>query len=84
MIDKTTVEVIRGALVYAAEEMGIALKKSAYSPNIKERMDYSCALFEPKRRLIAQRSTFPSTSAQWLWVCVKGSPPTKARSGLGT
>jgi hypothetical protein len=48
MIDKTTVEVIRGALVYAAEEMGIALKKSAYSPNIKERMDHSCALFEPR------------------------------------
>lgn len=58
-VDKTTIEVIRGALVYAAEEMGIALKKSAYSPNIKERMDHSCALFDPKRRLIAQAEHIP-------------------------
>ena len=58
-IDRTTVEVIRGALVYAAEEMGIALKKSAYSPNIKERMDHSCALFDPERRLIAQAEHIP-------------------------
>ena len=59
MVDKTTVEVIRGALVYTAEEMGIALKKSAYSPNIKERMDHSCALFDPERRLIAQAEHIP-------------------------
>ncbi len=59
MIDKTTVEVIHGALVYAAEEMGIALKKSAYSPNIKERMDHSCALFDSQRRLIAQAEHIP-------------------------
>ena len=58
-VDRTTVEVIRGALVYAAEEMGIALKKSAYSPNIKERMDHSCALFDPERRLIAQAEHIP-------------------------
>ncbi len=59
MVDKTTVEVIRGALIYAAEEMGIALKKSAYSPNIKERMDHSCALFDTNRRLIAQAEHIP-------------------------
>jgi N-methylhydantoinase B len=59
MIDKTTVEVIHSALVYAAEEMGIALKKSAYSPNIKERMDHSCALFDSQRRLIAQAEHIP-------------------------
>lgn len=58
-VNKTTVEVIRGALIYAAEEMGIALKKSAYSPNIKERMDHSCALFDPERRLIAQAEHIP-------------------------
>ncbi len=58
-VDKTTIEVIRGALIYAAEEMGIALKKSAYSPNIKERMDHSCALFDPQYRLIAQAEHIP-------------------------
>lgn len=59
MVDYTTMEVIKGALVYAAEEMGIALKKSAYSPNIKERMDHSCALFNNKRQLIAQAEHIP-------------------------
>lgn len=59
MIDYTTMEVIKGALVYAAEEMGIALKKSAYSPNIKERMDHSCALFNQRRELIAQAEHIP-------------------------
>jgi len=57
--DATTVEVIKGALIYAAEEMGIALRKSAYSPNIKERMDHSCALLDDRRRLIAQAEHIP-------------------------
>ena len=59
MIDVTTIEVIKGALIYAAEEMGIALKKSAYSPNIKERMDHSCAIFNHRRELIAQAEHIP-------------------------
>jgi N-methylhydantoinase B len=46
-------------LIYAAEEMGIALKKSAYSPNIKERMDHSCAIFNHRRELIAQAEHIP-------------------------
>jgi N-methylhydantoinase B len=57
--DFTTIEVIKGALTYAAEEMGIALKKSAYSPNIKERMDHSCALFNQNKELIAQAEHIP-------------------------
>ena len=59
MVDSTTVEVIKGALIYAAEEMGVALRKSAYSPNIKERMDHSCALFDDRRRLVAQAEHIP-------------------------
>jgi N-methylhydantoinase B len=51
--------VIKGALIYAAEEMGIALKKSAYSPNIKERMDHSCAIFNQRRELVAQAEHIP-------------------------
>lgn len=58
-VDPTTVEVIKGALIYAAEEMGIALRKSAYSPNIKERMDHSCAIFDHRRRLVAQAEHIP-------------------------
>ncbi len=52
-------EVIAGALVYASEEMGIAVRNAAYSPNIKERLDHSCALFDARGRLIAQAEHIP-------------------------
>lgn len=58
-MDPITIEVVKGALTYAAEEMGIALRNSAYSPNIKERMDFSCTLFDQNRRLIAQAEHIP-------------------------
>ncbi|MEM2894135.1 MAG: hydantoinase B/oxoprolinase family protein [Candidatus Bathyarchaeia archaeon] len=58
-IDPITVEVIKGALIYAAEEMGIVLRNSSYSPNIKERMDFSCTIFDGKRRLAAQAEHIP-------------------------
>jgi N-methylhydantoinase B len=58
-VDPVTVEVIKGALIYAAEEMGIVLRNSAYSPNIKERLDFSCTVFDEKRRLAAQAEHIP-------------------------
>jgi N-methylhydantoinase B len=59
MTDPITTEVIKSALVYAAEEMGIAVRNAAYSPNIKERLDHSCALFDRFGRLIAQAEHIP-------------------------
>jgi len=47
-IDPITLEVIRNALQSVAEEMGATLKRTGYSPNIKERKDLSCALFNPR------------------------------------
>src|SRR5204863_4040237 len=41
------------------EEMGLALMRSASSPNIKERRDYSCALFDGEGRTIAQGDHMP-------------------------
>lgn len=58
-IDPIAVEVIKSALVYASEEMGLAVRNSAYSPNIKERLDHSCALFDARGRLIAQAEHIP-------------------------
>ncbi|MBV8371860.1 MAG: hydantoinase B/oxoprolinase family protein [Candidatus Eremiobacteraeota bacterium] len=58
-VDPVTVEVVKNALVYASEEMGIAMRNSAYSPNIKERLDHSCALFDARGRLIAQAEHIP-------------------------
>jgi len=42
-----------------AEEMGVTLGRSAHSPNIKERRDCSCAVFDPKGRLVAQAAHIP-------------------------
>ena len=39
--------------------MGIALRRTAFSPNIKERRDYSCAVFDSHRRVIAQGDHMP-------------------------
>ena len=58
-MDPTTVEIIRNALVYASEEMGIALRNSSYSPNIRERMDHSAAIFDEEGRLLAQAEHIP-------------------------
>lgn len=59
MTDAITIEVINSALIYASEEMGIAVRNAAYSPNIKERLDHSCALFDRFGRLIAQAEHIP-------------------------
>jgi len=60
MVGVVTAEVVRNALVYAAEEMGIVLRNSAYSPNIRERMDHSCAVLDAERRLVAQAEHIPT------------------------
>ena len=58
-MDPTASEIIRNSLVYASEEMGIALRNSAYSPNIRERMDHSAAIFDEEGRLLAQAEHIP-------------------------
>lgn len=58
-LDPVTSEVIKGALLAASEEMGVAVRNSAYSPNIKERLDHSCALFDRRGRLVAQAEHIP-------------------------
>ena len=58
-IDPIQFEVIRNALLEATEEMAIALRRSAYSTNIKTRADFSCAFFDRQLRPIAQAFTQP-------------------------
>jgi N-methylhydantoinase B len=52
-------EVFRHALAGAAEEMGVALRRAAYSPNIKERADCSAAVFDPDGEMVAQAEHIP-------------------------
>jgi N-methylhydantoinase B len=53
-IDPILFEVLRNALAAITTEMGLALKKSAYSTNIKAREDMSCALFDRDLRIASQ------------------------------
>jgi N-methylhydantoinase B len=57
--DPTTLEIYRSLYTSVAEEMGIALRRTAFSPNIKERRDYSCAVFDGESRVIAQGDHMP-------------------------
>jgi N-methylhydantoinase B len=57
--DPVTLEIYRALFTSVAEEMGIALRRTAFSPNIKERRDYSCAVFDSQGRVIAQGDHMP-------------------------
>ncbi|HEX9545072.1 MAG TPA: hydantoinase B/oxoprolinase family protein [Pyrinomonadaceae bacterium] len=57
--DPTTLEIYRALYTSVAEEMGIALRRTAFSPNIKERRDYSCAVFDARGKVIAQGDHMP-------------------------
>ena len=57
--DPVRLEVFRHLLTALAEEMGAMLRRSAYSPNIKERRDYSCALFDAAGRVVAMGDHMP-------------------------
>jgi N-methylhydantoinase B len=59
MIDPITLEVFNHRLSAIAEEMGVVLCRSAFSPNIKERRDFSCALFDSSGEMIAQAAHIP-------------------------
>jgi N-methylhydantoinase B len=59
MVDPISLEVFKNRFASIAEEMGTALQRTAYSPNIKERRDFSCALFDPQGRMVAQAAHIP-------------------------
>jgi len=63
-------ELIYKATSYIAEEMGVALKRSAFSPNIRERMDHSCAIVDRRGRIVAQAEHIPVHLGSFR-VCVK-------------
>ncbi len=59
-VDPILFEVIRNALVEATEEMSVSLQRSAYSTNIKTRLDYSCAFVDAQGRMVAQAFCQPA------------------------
>ena len=57
--DPTRLEIFKNLFHSVAEEMGAALRRSAFSPNIKERRDYSCAVFDPAGEVLAMGDHMP-------------------------
>ncbi len=80
-IDPILTEIYRHRFVGIADEMGVTLQRTGYSPNIKERLDYSCAVFDAEGNMIAQAAHIPvhlgampasceaalRTFPQWRW-----------------
>jgi N-methylhydantoinase B len=60
VLDPITFELIHAGLVSATEEMGVVLKRSSYSPIIREMEDFSCALFDGDGDLVAQADFIPA------------------------
>ncbi len=52
-------EIFKNRFASIAEEMGVTLNRTAFSPNIKERKDFSCALFDAAGEVIAQAAHIP-------------------------
>ncbi|MGH9804600.1 MAG: hydantoinase B/oxoprolinase family protein [Candidatus Acidiferrales bacterium] len=57
--DPTTLAIYRALYTSVAEEMGLTLRRTAHSPNIKERRDYSCAVFDASGEVIAMGDHMP-------------------------
>lgn len=58
-VDPVRLELFANRFMGIAEEMGLALQTTAYSVNIKERLDFSCALFDRSGQLIANAPHMP-------------------------
>lgn len=57
--DGVALSLFHGLFTSCAEEMGATLMRAAHSPNITERLDHSCALFDARARLVAQAAHIP-------------------------
>src|SRR5260370_6574458 len=72
-IEPMTMAVMNNGLAGIAEEMGVVLGQTAFSPNIKERHDFSCAIFDARGELVAQAAHIPVHL---------GSTPLSVRAGI--
>jgi len=58
-VDPVMLEVFNNLFMSIAEQMGVTLQNTAYSVNIKERLDFSCAVFDPDGALVANAPHMP-------------------------
>ncbi len=57
--DPVTLEIFNNLFRAIAEQMGVTLQNTSYSVNIKERLDFSCAIFDPQGHLVANAPHIP-------------------------
>ena len=58
-VNPILLEVFKNRFSSIAEEMGVTLNRTGFSPNIKERRDFSCAIFDQQGEMIAQATHIP-------------------------
>lgn len=58
-VDPLSLQIFANLFSSVAEEMGVTLQRASFSPNIKMRRDYSCALFDAEGRMLAQAAHMP-------------------------
>ncbi|MDY7083361.1 MAG: hydantoinase B/oxoprolinase family protein, partial [Halobacteria archaeon] len=58
-VDAVTLEVVRNSCASIAEEMNANLIRTSYSPNIKDRRDCSCAVFDSSGEMVSQAENIP-------------------------
>ena len=58
-VDAISLEVFKNLFAAVAEEMGVTLQRASFSPNIRERLDFSCAVFDAQGRMVAQAAHIP-------------------------
>jgi N-methylhydantoinase B len=59
IVDPISLEVFKNLFSSVADEMGVTLRRTGYSPNIKERLDFSCAIFNVSGDMVAQAAHIP-------------------------
>ncbi len=58
-MDPIELSIFSSRIAAICDEMGAVLRRAAFSPNIKDRLDYSCAVFDPQGELCAQAAHIP-------------------------
>ncbi|HLJ63577.1 MAG TPA: hydantoinase B/oxoprolinase family protein, partial [Stellaceae bacterium] len=83
-VDPVMLEVFNNLFMAVAEQMGVALQNTAYSVNIKERLDFSCAIFDREGSLIANAPHMPvhlGSMGESIATVIKARTGIKARAG---
>lgn len=58
-VDAISLEVFKNLFAGVADEMGETLRRASFSPNIRERLDFSCAVFDSEAHMVAQAAHIP-------------------------